>query len=47
MMLDPSTKQELDDIKSDVKTSEMIFPGLVEALAFDELLKHVEDQIGM
>ena len=29
MMLDPSgKKQELDDIKSDVKTSEMIFPGL-------------------
>jgi len=43
MMLDPSAKQELDDIKSDVKTSEMIFPGLDEALAFDELLKHVED----
>jgi len=43
MMLDPSVKDELDDIKSDVKTSEMIFPGLDEALAFDELLKHVED----
>ena len=43
MMLDPSAKEELDDIKSDVKTSEMIFPGLDEALAFDELLRHVED----
>ena len=43
MMLDPSAKQELDDIKSDVKTSDMILPGLDEALAFDELLKHVED----
>jgi len=43
MMLDPSAKQEFDEIKSDVKTSEMILPGLDEALAFDELLKHVED----
>ncbi len=43
MMLDPSAKQEFDDIKSDVKTSDMILPGLDEALAFDELLKHVED----
>ena len=43
MMLDPSAKDELNDIKSDVKTSEMILPGLDEALAFDELLKHVED----
>ena len=43
MMLDPSAKQELDEIKSDVKTSDMILPGLDEALAFDELLKHVED----
>ena len=43
MMLDPSAKDEIEDIKSDVKTSEMILPGLDEALAFDELLKHVED----
>ena len=43
MMLDPSAKQEFDEIKSDVKTSDMILPGLDEALAFDELLKHVED----
>ena len=43
MMLDPSAKEEIEDIKSDVKTSEMILPGLDEALAFDELLKHVED----
>lgn len=43
MMLDPSAKDEFEEIKSDVKTSEMILPGLDEALAFDELLKHVED----
>ena len=43
MMLDPSAKQEFNEIKSDVKTSDMILPGLDEALAFDELLKHVED----
>ena len=33
----------MEEIKSEVKTSEMILPGLDEALAFDELLKHVED----
>ena len=43
MMLDSGAKEEFDEIKSDVKTSEMILPGLDEALAFDELLKHVED----
>ncbi len=43
MMLDSGAKEEFDDIKSDVKTSDMILPGLDEALAFDELLKHVED----
>ena len=43
MMFDASAKDELNDIKSDVKTSEMILPGLDEALAFDELLKHMEN----
>jgi len=43
MMLEPGAKEEMEEMKSEVKTSEMIFPGLDEALAFDELLKHVED----
>lgn len=43
MMLDPSAKDELDDMKSDIKTADMILPGLDEALAFDELLKHMEN----
>ncbi len=43
MMLDPNAKEEMEDIKSEVQTSEMILPGLDEALAFDELLRHVED----
>ena len=43
MMLDPSAKDELDDVKSDIKTADMILPGLDEALAFDELLKHMEN----
>ena len=42
MMLDPSAKDELEDVKSDIKTADMILPGLDEALAFDELLKHME-----
>ena len=43
MMLDPNAKKEMEEIKSEVQTSEMILPGLDEALAFDELLRHVED----
>ena len=43
MMFDTGAKDELDDIKSDVKTSDMMLPGLDEALAFDELLKHMEN----
>ena len=43
MMLDPSAKDELDEMKSDIKTADMILPGLDEALAFDELLKHMEN----
>ena len=47
MMFDSGAKEEMEEIKSEVKTSDMILPGLDEALAFDELLKHVEDLIGM
>ena len=43
MMLDPSAKEELSEMKSDIKTADMILPGLDEALAFDELLKHMEN----
>ena len=43
MMLDPNAKQEFEDMKSDVKTADMVLPGLDEALAFDELLKHMEN----
>ena len=43
MMFDSGAKEEMEEIKSEVKTSDMILPGLDEALAFDELLKHVED----
>jgi arsenite-transporting ATPase len=43
MMLDPNAKEELAEMKSEIQTSEMILPGLDEALAFDELLRHVED----
>ena len=34
MMLDPTAKDELEDVKSDIKTTDMILPGLDEALAF-------------
>ena len=43
MMLDSNAKEEIDEMKSEIQTSEMILPGLDEALAFDELLRHVED----
>jgi arsenite-transporting ATPase len=43
MMLDPNAKQEMKDMGSEVQTSDMVIPGLDEALAFDELLRHVED----
>ena len=33
----------MNDVKSDIKTADMILPGLDEALAFDELLKHMEN----
>jgi len=43
MMLDPSAKEELSGMKSEIQTADMILPGLDEALAFDELLKHMEN----
>lgn len=43
MMLDPNAKDEIKDIKGEIKTSDMVLPGLDEAMAFDELLQHVED----
>ena len=43
MMLDPSAKEEMEELRSDIKTADMILPGLDEALAFDELLKHMEN----
>lgn len=43
MMLDPNAKQEMDEMRSEVQASDMVIPGLDEALAFDELLRHVED----
>ena len=43
MMLDPKAKEEFKDIKGEIKTSDMVIPGLDEAMAFDELLQHVED----
>ena len=31
------------DVGSEVEASDLLLPGLDEALAFDELLKHIED----
>lgn len=43
MMLDANAKNEMEDMRSEVQASDMVIPGLDEALAFDELLRHVED----
>jgi arsenite-transporting ATPase len=43
MMLEPNAKEEMDAMRDEVKASDMVIPGLDEALAFDELLRHVED----
>ena len=43
MMLEPKAKEEMDAMRDEVKASDMVIPGLDEALAFDELLRHVED----
>ena len=43
MMLDPKAKEEIEDIKGEIKTSDMVLPGLDEAMAFEELLQHVEN----
>ena len=34
---------EIGDMKNDMNSSEMLLPGLDEAIAFDELLKHLEN----
>jgi len=43
MILEPNAKEEMDAMRDEVKASDMVIPGLDEALAFDELLRHVED----
>ena len=43
MMLDPQAKEEMAEMKDEINTADMILPGLDEALAFDELLKHIEN----
>ena len=42
-MFDQSAKDEMASIKEEVDQSELVLPGLDEAIAFDELLKHVEN----
>ena len=42
-MFDQSAKEEMESIKEEVDSSELVLPGLDEAIAFDELLKHVEN----
>lgn len=42
-MLGSDALQEMNEMKEEVSTSEMILPGLDEAMAFDELLKHLEN----
>ena len=44
-MFDSSAKEEMASIKEEVDSSELILPGLDEAIAFDELLKHVENPL--
>jgi len=42
-MLGSEVKEEIGSIQDETTTAEMLFPGLDEAFAFDELLKHLED----
>ena len=42
-MFDQSAKDENQTIKEEVDSNELVLPGLYEANAFDELLKHVEN----
>lgn len=42
-MFDNSAKDEMQSIKEEIDSSELVLPGLDEAIAFDELLKHVEN----
>ena len=44
-MFDSTAKDEMASIKEEVDSSELILPGLDEAIAFDELLKHVENPL--
>ena len=37
---------EIGDMKNDMNSSEMLLPGSDEAMAFDELLKHLETTLG-
>ena len=46
-MFDQSAKDEMASIKEEVDQSELVLPGLDEAIAFDELLKHVENPTQM
>ena len=43
MFLDPDAKDEMSKMKEEIQTDELILPGLDEALAFDELLRHMEN----
>jgi len=43
MFMDPRAREELTSMKSEIQSDELLFPGLDEALAFDELLRHMEN----
>lgn len=43
MFMAPQAKQEIADEMSKVEAADMLLPGLDEALAFDRLLKHLQD----
>jgi len=43
MFLDAEARQELSSMKDEVQSDELLIPGLDEALAFDELLRHMEN----
>lgn len=43
MFMEPGAREELASMKSEIQADELLFPGLDEALAFDELLRHMEN----
>ncbi|MBT4406388.1 MAG: TRC40/GET3/ArsA family transport-energizing ATPase [Euryarchaeota archaeon] len=43
MFMAPQAKQEIADEMSNIEAADMLLPGLDEALAFDRLLKHLND----